>query len=129
MAGAARRCASWFLALATVLSSSLGAEDKILVVHVTDVSDRPVAGVVLAPHGDGAVGPKTDVAGRTRIRLADAAEPNEWVSLQIVPQKDGPDWVFVEPRHKRVRIPPLDNKPESYAPVVVGKRGVAGAPR
>jgi hypothetical protein len=48
----------------------LQAEDAVLVVNVRDPQRRPIAGVQLSTEGDGSIGPPTDRAGKTRIRLA-----------------------------------------------------------
>src|SRR5215469_8627039 len=60
------------------------AEQGMLVLYVSDVKDRPIEGVKIATEGDGSTGPPTDVAGKTRIRLAAATRPGTRVTLQIV---------------------------------------------
>src|SRR5262245_22025941 len=129
MAGALRWRYPWFFALVLAFPSALPAEEHILVVHVQDTKGKAVTGVVLAPQGDGAVGAPTvkrtpsDKTGRTRIRLANATRPGQWVSLQIVPQKDGPDWVFISPWNQRALVPSFANESENFVPVVLGERG------
>jgi tetratricopeptide (TPR) repeat protein len=45
------------------------------------------------------------------------------VTLQILPRKGGPDWVFVSPWDQRTLVPPFANESESFVPVVLGERG------
>jgi tetratricopeptide (TPR) repeat protein len=113
----------WVFALALFLPSSLPAEEGILVVHVEDTIGHPIVGVVLAPKGDGAVGPPTDRTGRTRIRLAPATRPGYSVTLQIIPGKGGPDWVFVSPPKQRTPVPCFTNESDCFVSVVLGERG------
>lgn len=115
--------ALWVLALALALSSPLRAEEGILVVHVEDTKGSPVSGVELAPKGDGAPGAPTDRLGKTRLRLAPATQPGQWATLQILPRKSGPDWVFVSPWNQRTLVPSFANESENYVPAVVGERG------
>jgi len=110
-------------AVALALSVPLQAEEGILVVHVEDVKGNPVSGVELAPKGDGAPGAPTDRLGKTRLRVAPATRPGQWVTLQILPRKSGPDWVFVSPWNQRTLVPSFANESENYVPAVVGERG------
>jgi tetratricopeptide (TPR) repeat protein len=118
-----RSRALWILALALTLPSSLRAEEGILAVHVEDTKGSPVSGVEIAPKGDGAPGAPTDRLGKTRLRLAPATRPGQWVTLQILPKKSGPDWVFVSPWNQRTLVPSFANESENYVPAVLGERG------
>ncbi|HEX6899143.1 MAG TPA: tetratricopeptide repeat protein [Thermoanaerobaculia bacterium] len=111
------------LALVLGLSTPLRAEEGILVVHVEDVKGNPVSGVTLAPKGDGAAGAPTDKLGKTRLRLAPATKSGHWVTLQIIPKKGGPDWVFVSPWNQRALVPSFANDSENFVEVVLGERG------
>ena len=93
----------------------------ILVVHVADPQDRPIAGVVLSTKGDGSTGPPTSLAGKTRIRLAPQTRPNNSVSLQVV--RAPKDFVFLSPWDSRVRVPPFENESENFVQVVLAERG------
>lgn len=115
--------APWLLALALACPLPLWAEEGILVVHVEDTKGNPVSGLEIAPKGDGAPGAPTDRLGKTRLRLAPATRPGQWVSLQLLPRKNGPDWVFVSPWNQRTLIPSFANESENYVPAVVGERG------
>lgn len=111
------------LALALALSSSLRAEEGILVVHVEDVKGNPVSGVTLAPKGDGAAGSPTDKLGKTRLRLPPATRSGHWITLQVLPRKGGSDWVFVSPWNQRTLVPSFANESENFVEVVLGERG------
>lgn len=99
----------------------LSAEQGVLVLHVSTPKSRPIAGVVLGAQGDGAAGPPTDKAGKTRIQLAPGTRAGGWVSLQIVSSQQ--DLVFISPWDGRVRVPPFENESENFAPVVLAARG------
>ncbi len=114
---------SWIFILAVILPSALLAEEGILVLHAEDTKGNPVTGVVFAPKGDGAAGPPTDALGKTRIRLGPATRPGHWVTLQSLPRKGGPDWVFVSPWNQRTLVPSFANESDNYVPVVLGERG------
>jgi len=118
-----RRRGFWIFALVLLLPSQLRAEEGILVVHVEDTKGSPVSGIELAPKGDGAPGAPTDRLGKTRLRLAPATRPGQWVTLQILPRKSGPDWVFVSPWNQRTLVPSFANESENYVLAVVGERG------
>lgn len=105
------------------LYNSLKAEEGILVVHVSDVKNRPISGVVLSTKGDGSGGAETDVSGKARLLLARENRPGDWVSLQIVRVRDGKDWVFISPWDKRAVIPPFQNKSDNFVPVIFAERG------
>lgn len=113
----------WILALLGLLAAvALPAEEGILSLLVTDISDRPIQGVVLSPGGDGAQSAPTDSSGRTRIRLAAATSLGSWVSLTTIPTKGKPEWVFISPWHQRVLVPPFANESENFVPIVLARR-------
>ncbi len=100
------------------------AQDRMLVVQVTDTRERPVAGVVLSTKGEGAVGPPTDISGKTRIRLAQQTRADSLVSLIVVKVLDGQDLAFMSPWNGQVRVPPFENESENFVPVVLVSRTV-----
>lgn len=109
--------------MALTLPFPLRAEEGILVLNVEDTKGNPVPGVTLAPKGDGGAGPPTDSFGKTRIRLAPATRPGHWVTLQILPRKSGPEWVFISPWDERTLVPSFANESESFVALVLGERG------
>jgi len=117
MMKAMAEAAVWALCLVPV---SL-AEQGVLVIHVSDTQKRPISGVQLATEGDGSVGAPTDVAGKTRIRLAPQTRPQSWVTLQIV--KSLRDLVFISPWDGRAQVPPFENESDNYARIVLAARG------
>jgi tetratricopeptide (TPR) repeat protein len=109
------------LVTCAVVPAPLCPEQGVLVVQVADVSGRPIARVQLSTKGDGAVGSPTDVAGRTRIRLAAQTRPQAIVALTIV--RAPKDLVFISPWDNQVRVPPFDNESQNFASVVLAERG------
>jgi tetratricopeptide (TPR) repeat protein len=105
----------------TALPAPAGAEQGVLVVQVADVSGKPIARVQLSTKGDGSVGSPTDVAGRTRIRLAAQTRPQAIVALTIV--RAPRDLVFISPWDNQVRVPPFENESQNFASVVLAERG------
>jgi hypothetical protein len=81
----------WSLLFVLGLTATADAEKGVLILHVKDTSGRPIAGVRISTEGDGSIGPPTDRAGKTRIRLAPQTQPGHQVTLQVVaspPQRD-----------------------------------------
>jgi len=115
-------CAAVALALSVVstLVVPTRAEEGVLVVQVSDVKGQPLPRVQLATKGDGSVGPPTDSAGRTRIRLASKTMPHAIVALSIVTPTD---LVFISPWDNQVRVPPFENESQNFAGVVLAQRG------
>jgi len=93
------------------------------VVHVSDVQNKPISGVVLSTRGDGSGGTKTDNAGKARIQLAIEDKSGNWVSLQIVQVLSKKDLVFISPWDRRAQIPPFENESDNFVPVVLAERG------
>ena len=77
--------------------------------------------MILSTKGDGAVGPPTDVAGRTRIRLAAQTKPQAIVALTIVGAPK--DLVFISPWDNQIRVPPFENESQNFASIVLAERG------
>ncbi len=119
---AAARLVVWCLSATLAGAGALLAEEGILSLHVTDIRDHPVKGVVLSPGGDGAVSSGTDRSGRTRLRLAPATRPGAWVSLVVVPSKAGPDWTFISPWHRRVMVPSFANESENFVSIILARK-------
>ncbi len=97
----------------------LPAEDAVLVVNVKNPQGRPIAGVQLSTEGDGSIGPPTDRAGKTRIRLAPQTRVKSSVSLLIVEPNN---LVFISPWDNRAQVPSYENETENFVPVVLAKR-------
>jgi hypothetical protein len=104
--------------------SSTWPQDRVLIVQVTDPQDRPVSGVILSTKGEGAVGAPTDIAGRTKIKLARSTAVDSLVSLQLVRMLDGRDLVFMSPWDGRVRVPPFESDSENFVAIVLIARQV-----
>lgn len=111
------------LIMAFVFCGLALAEDGILIIHVADAEDEPIAGVVLSNKGDGTRSDPTDSAGITRMALSKAARPNDWIHLQVLKGTAGNDnWILISPWDGRVAVPPFDNKPDQFVAVVVAKK-------
>lgn len=114
------RCAAT-AAAGALLIATVFAEQGVLVVHVATTGGAPIPRVVLSTKGDGAVGPPTDVAGRTRIRLAPQTRAQAIVALTIVSAPK--DMVFISPWDSQIRIPPFENESQNFASIVLAERG------
>ncbi len=110
---------AWLLAIFFAIPAL--AEQGVLVVHVQSAQGNPLPGVVLATKGDGSTGPATDVAGKTRIRLAPVTPVGSRVTLQIV--RAPKDYVFISPWDAAANVPAFENEAENYVPVVLAERG------
>jgi hypothetical protein len=95
------------------------AQDRVLIVQVNDAQDHPISGVRLSTKGEGSIGAPTDVAGKTRIRLASQTREEGSVSLQLVDIEDGRDLVFMQPWDGRVTVPAFKNDSENFVLVVL----------
>jgi len=111
----------WVACGAAVLAVALHAERGVLVVNVTSPQGKPIPRVVFSTKGDGSVGPPTDDAGRTRIRLAAQTQPSAIVALSIV--KAPKDLVFISPWDQQFLVPPFENESQNFAVVVLAERG------
>src|SRR3989442_4618729 len=119
------RATSFCRAIVVALIASIvaQAEPNILLLSVSNTRNRPIQGVVLSPKGAGSTSAPTDVAGRTRIKVASQTQPGDWVSLMIVSARSGQQLVFISPWDGRVMVPRFESEAENFAPVVLGKRG------
>lgn len=106
-----------------LLAPPAHAEQGVLVVQVSDVMNRPIAGVRIATRGDGSIGAPTDAAGRTRIRLAAQTRPATIVALTIAGGPKPRDLVFISPWDNHVRIPPFENESQNFVTIVLADRG------
>ena len=104
------------------------AEEGILVLHVTDLEGKPIAGVVLTAAGDSSVSAPTEVtkhateiSGKARIRLAKSTRPGDPVDLVLVraPQ----DLIFISPWSGHVTVPCFENNTNCVAKVVLAVKG------
>lgn len=95
--------------------------EGILVVHVASPQGQPIPGVQLSTKGEDSTGSPTDVAGKTRIKLAPQTRPGNWVSLQVVGTLDGKNLIILSPWDARAQVPPFENEEENYVTVVLCK--------
>jgi tetratricopeptide (TPR) repeat protein len=109
------------LAVAVACFSSTWAEDAVLVVHVSDPQGKPIQGVVLSTTGDSSTGSATDIAGKSRIKLAPQTKVGSEVELVVV--KAAQDLVFISPWNSRVTVRPFDNESQNVASIVLAERG------
>jgi tetratricopeptide (TPR) repeat protein len=99
------------------------AEEGILVIHISNAEDEPVAGVVLSNKGDGTRSAPSDSAGVTRLDLPRGTRPSDWVHLQVLKGTEGNDnWILISPWDGRVAVPLFDNKPDRFVSVVVVRK-------
>ena len=117
------RTVSWGWILALLLwAGTASAEKGVLILHVKDVKDRPMAGVQIGTEGDGAIGPPSDRAGKTRVRIAPQTQPGHRVTLQIVASPPKTDLVFISPWDRTAQVPPFENESNNYVPIVLAAR-------
>lgn len=98
------------------------AESGILVVHVKDVQEHPIAGIQVGVTGDGGSATTGD-DGKARIPLAKQTKENDWVSLQIVKSPPGEDFMMVSPWDHGTLVPSFANESKNVVEVVVVQRG------
>ena len=110
------------------------AKNGILVAHVKDIHDRPIGGVRLRAGAGSSISPptqdlpekaskdafETDTYGQALVQLAPGTKVNDSVILEIVGSKR--DLVFISPWDKWALVPPFDDKPTSFVPVVLADR-------
>jgi len=99
---------------------SVHAEDGFLVVHVVNLEDAPLDGVVLSIKGKGTESEPT-ASGATRLKLPNDVKPSSEISLQLLRGPDEEEWVLISPWDGRVIVPPFDDK--SYVSIWLGKKG------
>jgi tetratricopeptide (TPR) repeat protein len=110
-------------ALVLCLTSALTwAESGILVVHVKDVHEHPIAGIQIGVTGDGGSATTGD-DGKARIPLAKQTKENDRVRLQILPSGRGKNFVMVSPWEYETRVPPFANESINFAEITVVQRG------
>lgn len=110
--------------LSLMLSTAASAEQGILVVHVSDPLDRPVAGISIGTKGDGSMEITGD-DGKARIRLAADTAVGTPVTLMLGPQDEleaSEQWVFKSPENGRTSVPSFENESENFVPVVLIRR-------
>jgi len=96
------------------------AEQSILVVHVKDLHDHPIANVRLRA-GDSSI--SADSYGAARIKLAPQTKPGDVILLEIVEFPKNKDLVFISPWDKWVHVPPFENDAKNFVPVTLAERG------
>jgi tetratricopeptide (TPR) repeat protein len=116
------RLLSWATLLLTVAATDASAERGILIVHVKDAKQHPVADLEIGTEGDGGTA-VTDRGGTARIRLAPQTRPNTWVSLQIISGPPGKDLLMISPWENRSLVPSFENESDNFVPIVVAQRG------
>jgi hypothetical protein len=116
---------SWW-ALLLVCATPLLAEQGILVVHIEDLRGHPIAGVRLrAGAGSSISSPRetADTFGAARIRLAARTKAGDAVMLEIVAVPKDKDLVIISPWNKWALVPPFEEEPKNFVPVVLVERG------
>jgi tetratricopeptide (TPR) repeat protein len=102
------------------------AERGVLVVHIKDLRDYPVAGVRLRAGAGSSVGSSREMAdsfGTARIKLAAQTKPGDVVMLEIVAAPKDKDLVIISPWDKWAHVPPFDDEAKNFIPVVLVARG------
>jgi tetratricopeptide (TPR) repeat protein len=93
---------------------------SILVVHVKDLHDHPIANVRLRA-GDSSM--SADSYGAARVKLAPQTKPGDVILLEIVEFPKNKDLVFISPWDKWVHVPPFENDAKNFVPVTLAERG------
>src|ERR1039458_6307952 len=113
------------------------AEQGVLVLHVKDIHDKPVADVRIRAGANSSISPPTqpvrgskpgagvpgfdsDSFGQARIQLAPGTKVGDSVMLEIVAAPR--DLVFISPWDSWAAVPPFDDKPSSFVTVVLADR-------
>ena len=120
--GAAIRAALLYFLCGALFTTAGWAEKGYVVIHVSDIHERPIAGVELATDGASESG-ITDRFGRARIKLSPQVKANDWLALQIVRSPAGKDLVFISPWDAHAQVPPYDNETVNFLPLVLADRG------
>ncbi len=82
------------------------AEEWSLVVQLTNTLNQSIPGLVFSATGDSSTSMATDIAGKTRIKLASQTRPGDEVELVIV--KSPEDSVFISSWNNRVSVPSFE---------------------
>jgi tetratricopeptide (TPR) repeat protein len=98
------------------------AESGILVVHVKDVQNRPIAGIQIGVTGDGGSATTGD-DGKARIPLAKQTKENDLVTLQIMKSPPGKDFMMMSPWDYGTFVPSFANESKNVVEIVVVQRG------
>lgn len=114
-----------YISLALILISfSVSAQDRVLVIQVSDAHGRPIPGVVLSTKGEGEQGVATDATGKTRIRLAPQTAPGHAVTLMVIKVMDGRDLVFISPWDGKVTVPSFEKESDNFVSIVLVLRRI-----
>jgi tetratricopeptide (TPR) repeat protein len=128
-----------FWASLLIAAAPLIAEQGVLVLHINDLHDHPIANVRLRA-GDSSISAPTgsrpgqhqnslgnrasaDSYGEARIRLAPQTKPGDVILLEIVSFPKDKDLVFISPWEKWVHVPPFENEAKNFIPVILAERG------
>jgi|KBSMisStaDraftv2_1062788.scaffolds.fasta_scaffold515865_2 hypothetical protein len=100
----------------------LVAEKGILVLHVQDLKGHPIAGVRFRG-GAGSALAMADSFGAIRLKLASNTRPGDVVMLELMAVPKNRDLVIISPWDKWAHVPPFEEEPKNFVPVVLVQRG------
>ena len=98
------------------------AERGFVVVQVHEINGRPVRGIEIGVKGVGGSGGSGD-DGKVKLPIGGGTRENDLISLTILHSPSGSDFVIMSPDEGRDRVPPFDDKPDSFMSVLVIERG------
>ncbi len=104
------------------LCDSARAERGYVVVQVEDAQGHPVRHLEIGVKGYGS-SQLTGDDGKAKLRVGSAIRENDHLTLIILHSPPGRDFVMVSPWSNQERVPPFEDKPDNYIPVVVVQRG------
>jgi len=110
-----------FLGLFAIIiatTSSLRAEQGVLVVKVSDARARAIARLQMRAEGGSPSAP-TDDGGVARLRLDPNTKSGQWILLSLF--KPEIEWVFISPWDGRVTVPSFETSTE--VPILLAARG------
>ncbi len=87
-----------------------------------DASHRPLKGVEIGVMGNGG-SDVSDIQGKARIKLGNQTREGTSVSLQIVPHRSAPIYVFLSPLDGRVIVPSFNSEANNFVGVTLVKPG------
>jgi hypothetical protein len=110
--------------LALVLTASMGAgraiaQNRIVIVQVSDAQGHPLSGVRIGPKGKGDITDATDIGGRAQLKLAAQTRVESAIPIMLVDEATGRDLVFMQPWDGYIRVPPFDNDSEYVISIVL----------
>jgi uncharacterized protein YkwD len=111
------------LLIAILLTTSVLAEEGVLLLIATENGRRPFPGVPIGAEGGVGSPLPTDQNGKARLKLAPGIKPNAWVTLLIGNRPNGTVVEFVTPYDRRVRVPPFDNEQDNRVLVQLVRTG------